>query len=222
MEILSAQGRQKGPLVELTMKKLLYFVVTAFIFFGFPSIVHSGGWIISREGPFKGKIIDAETKEPIEGAIIVAQYHVMALYVVGWRSDLKDIREALTDSKGEFYLPTVTMLMSPTSFGDDTSFLIWKPGYKYRESWGGYFFTKEPGTIENRPTHTDKGLELKPTRLGIVELTPVKTMEERLKSMPTRVGDEEYDPGYKKEKNLVKLINAERKFLGLEPYKQED
>lgn len=192
------------------MKSILKMLVAVTIFFGIPGIVYSGGWIINAEGPFKGRVVDGETKEPIEGAVIVAQYHVMALYVVGWRSDLKDIREALTNSKGEFYIPTLTMLMSPTSFGDDTSFLIWKPGYKSRYSWGGYFFSKEPGTVEDRPTHTDKGLELKPTRLGIIELVKVVTTEERRMAKPTPIGDKHY---WAKQRQFIKMIRDEWRYL---------
>lgn len=111
------------------MKGIICLLGATVLFLAVPPMVHSGGWLIDREGPFKGRVVDAETKEPIEGAVIVAQYRVRTLYPIGWRSDRKDIQEALTDKKGEFLIPTRTMLISPLSFGDDTSFLIWKPGY---------------------------------------------------------------------------------------------
>jgi hypothetical protein len=192
------------------MKNILFFLVAATIYFGVPGMVHSGGWVIDREGPFKGRIIDAETKEPIEGAVVVAQYYVRTLYPIGWRSDCKDIQEALTNKKGEFLIPSLTMLISPLSFGDDTSFLIWKPGYKRKDIWGGYFFAKEPGTVENRPTHTAQGLELEPTRLGIVELIIVRTMEERRMEKPSPVGDKD---DWKKQKQFINMIREEWKYI---------
>ena len=35
------------------MKSILKMLVTVTIFFGIPGIVHSGGWIIGWEGPYK-------------------------------------------------------------------------------------------------------------------------------------------------------------------------
>lgn len=181
------------------------------IFYLFPQIAGAGsGWLIYHERSFKGRVIDAETKEPIEGAVVVAQYHSNVLGPTGSHTTLIDVQEALTDSKGEFFIPSKTRMISPISVGDDTSFLVWKPGYTRKDIWGGYFFAKEPGTIENRPTHTDKGLELKPARIGIAELAKLKTKEERLKGMPSPVGDLD-----KKQTNLIKAINEERRYLGV-------
>lgn len=187
------------------------FAVMLIIFFLSPQIAGAGsGWLIYHERLFKGKVIDVETKEPIEGAVVVAQYHSNVLGPAGSHTTLIDVQEALTDSKGEFFIPSKTRIISPLSVGDDTSFLVWKPGYNRKDIWGGYFFAKEPGTIENRPTHTDRGLELKPMTMGIVELVRLKTKEERLQGMPSPVGDLD-----QKQVNLIKAINEEREYLGL-------
>jgi len=187
------------------------FAVIFIIFFLSTQIAGAGsGWLIYHERLFKGRVIDAETKEPIEGAVAVAQYHSNVLGPTGSHTTLIDVQEALTDSKGEFFIPSKTRIIYPLSVGDDTSFLVWKPGYNRKDIWGGYFFAKEPGAVKNRPVHTEKGLELKPVRLGIIELTKLKTKEERLKGMPAPVGDLD-----KKQTNLIKAINEERRYLGL-------
>jgi hypothetical protein len=173
------------------------------------------GWLIYHESSFKGRVIDAETKEPIEGAVVVAQYHVNMLGPTGSHTTLIDVQEALTDKKGEFYLPSLTKVINPFSTGYDTSFLIWKPAYKGENIWGGYFFAKEPGTVENRPVHAEGGLVLKPVRLGIVELERTKTKEERRKAMPTPFGK---DSDAKKQKEFIGLINEERKSFGFKPF----
>jgi len=187
------------------------FAVIFIIFFLSTQIAGAGsGWLIYHERSFKGRVIDAETKEPIEEAVVVAQYHSNVLGPTGSHTTLIDVQEALTDSRGEFFIPSKTRIIYPLSVGDDTSFLVWKPGYNRKDIWGGYFFAKEPGTIENRPTHTDKGLELKPVRIGIVEVTKLRTKEERLKGMPSPVGDLD-----RKQTNLIKAINEERRYLGV-------
>lgn len=192
------------------MKKFICIFVTV-ILFGLPKLVNAGwGWLIFHERSFKGKVIDGETKEPIQGAVIVAKYYVNMLGPTGSHTTLTDVQEALTNKDGVFFLPSLTKFINPLSVGDDTFFLIWKPGYKKEEIRDANFFTKEPGTVENLPVQTEKGFEIKPVRLGIVLLEKLKTKEERLKGMPSPVGDLD-----KKQMNLIKVINEERKFLGL-------
>lgn len=203
------------------MKHFIFIFVGILIMF-FLSIQIAGagsGWLIYYERSFKGRVIDGETKEPIEGAVVVAQYHSNVLGPTGSHTTLIDVQEALTDGKGEFFIPSKTKIIYPLSVGDDTSFLVWKPGYNRKDIWGGYFFAKEPGTIENRPVHTDKGVELKPVRIGIAELELVKTKEERRKLMPTRIGELS---DFKKQKQFIRLLNEERRSLGLETFDTKD
>lgn len=70
------------------------------IAFGITPVFASSGWIVYRESDFKGKVIDAEIKEPIEGAVAVAIYHVRKYGIgAGIMSDsvAVDIREVLTN-----------------------------------------------------------------------------------------------------------------------------
>jgi hypothetical protein len=194
------------------MRSFLWLVVLTFAV-GIPKVGHSGwGWLVYHERSFKGKVIDAETKEPIEGAVVVAQYYINMLGPTGSHSTLTDVQEGLTDKKGDFNLSSLTKFINSISVGDNTFFLIWKPGYKQKEIKEAYFFTKNPGTIENLPVQTEKGFEMKPVRLGIVEMLRMKTKEERLKGIPSPIGD---PSSYKKQESLIKLINEEGKTLGL-------
>ncbi len=191
--------------------KHFIFAVIFIIFLLSTQIAGAGsGWLIYHERSFKGRVIDADTKEPLEGAVVVAQYHSNVLGPTGSHTTLIDVQEALTDSKGEFLIRSKTRLIYPLSVGDDTSFLVWKPGYERKNIWGGYFFAKEPGTIENRVAYTERGMELKAMRIGIAELTKLRTKEERLRGMPSPVGDLD-----RKQRNLIKAINEERRYLGL-------
>jgi len=188
--------------------------------FCMPEIANSGwGWLIFHERSFKGKVIDAETKEPIEGAVIVAQYYIRVLVPTGSHSILTDLQEALTGKNGEFSIPSLTRFIHPLGTGDKTFFLVWKPGYKKEEIRDSHFFTKEPGTVEDLAVQTEKGFEMKSVRLGIVELKKVKTMEERRKEIPTRVGE---FPDFRKQKEFIRLINEERILFGFKPFETED
>ena len=163
-----------------------------------------GGWIIYSERSFKGRIIDAETKESIKGAVIVAQYHKNVFYIFDSDSFIFDVREALTDEKGEFHIPPKISLIQPLSTGGYTLFLIWKPGYKPIEKTD-WFFSEEPGAMVKRRVRTNKGLEMKPVRVGIVELERAKTREERIRAIPSPP----VDFGEEELSMLYKIINQE-------------
>ena len=198
----------------------ILFIVVLVILFTTPQFVHAGwGWLIYHERSFKGKVIDAETKEPIEGAVVIAQYNVNMLGPTGSHTTLTDVQEALTDKNGDFFIRPITKFIHPLSVGYKTFFLIWKPGYKKEEIKDAYFFTKEPGTFEDLPVQTDKGFEMRPVRLGIVELEMMKTEEERRKAIPTRIGE---FSDFKKQKQFIRFINEERKLFGFEPFETED
>ncbi|MBI4824337.1 MAG: hypothetical protein HY805_08950 [Nitrospirae bacterium] len=173
------------------------------------------GWIIFHERSFKGRVIDAETKEPVEGAVAVAQYHANYLGPTASHKTLIDVQEALTDSKGEFFISSLTRLIYPFALGSGTDFLIWKPGYKPAIS-PGEFFSKEPGTIEDWPVWIPEiqSYGERPRRIGIVELEGVKTLEERRMVSVDPFGEES---DWKKQKQFIRLIREEWEFIYKEP-----
>ena len=114
------------------MKKLiiLFILMTASINgFLFTTSVHAGGPIYSKPA-FRGRIIDAETKEPIEGAVAVVLYNKEPL--IGGPAGVSDYafraKEMLTDKKGEFYFPPYSSLLIFTK-GTGVDFIFYKPGY---------------------------------------------------------------------------------------------
>jgi len=79
---------------------------------------------------FRGRIIDAQTKEPIGGAVAVVLYYKQSLIggPGGPNSYIFEAKETLTDNKGEFYFPSLTSL---NLFARDSGirFIFYKPGY---------------------------------------------------------------------------------------------
>ena len=49
--------------------------------------------------PFEGKVIDADTKEPIKGAVVLAVYSYEIYGIAGANTIIKDGQETLTDKK---------------------------------------------------------------------------------------------------------------------------
>lgn len=182
-------------------------------------------------GPWKGKVIDSETKEPIEGAAVLAVWERVYRTPAGDNSYFYEAKETLTDKNGFFEISSYTPinLLPIISYIDGPELTIFKPGYgsfpAYRvspEFIPGDFFEREtPGVIEQRypGERNARGVRMKsdlwekiPIKMGLVELPKFKTKEEKLKYLPSLPM---YRESHKKAKNYMHLLNIERKELGL-------
>ncbi|MBW1783628.1 MAG: hypothetical protein JRL30_23170 [Deltaproteobacteria bacterium] len=111
------------------MKKILLPIIIAVYLVATCSALCFAGWIIFHKPGFKGKVIDAETKAPIEGAVVVVVYYKHVYNIAGGRSSVVKVKEMLTDKNGMFSFPSYTTLIHPFSTESDTAFIIYKPGY---------------------------------------------------------------------------------------------
>ncbi len=96
-------------------------------------IISSG--CIRIDGPYRGKVIDAETNLPIQGAVVHGTWHKIHL---GGGSDYYDSYETLTDKNGEFKIPGQGLLFDTFILGhvDWVMLTIFKAGYEEVEpSW---------------------------------------------------------------------------------------
>jgi hypothetical protein len=189
------------------MKRKLVVILCIFVGLIILSHIIGKGWIIYREGAFKGKVIDAETKEPIEGAIVVATYYVEQYGFVESNTMAIDAKEVLTNRNGEFYIPPhlfVRLYLVATK--DTTQFIIFKPGYACAE---GPEYVQLPSGFIQRPSYP---MIAEAFRKGAtVELVKVMTKEERLRNIP----DSPTGMRSRKLPLLFKAINEEHRRFGL-------
>lgn len=178
------------------------------------------GWLIYHKPEFKGKVIDAETKDPIEGAVVVVVYKKENFgFPAGGYTTVVNVKETLTDKTGEFNFPSYTTLIQPLSAEEYASFIIYKPGYgNYPNSPATprginapskeiFFSSGIGGTGELEGLVNGKNVMIKVT-FGVVELPPLKTWEERKKAdMLTPTDDESQWP------LLHKMIKDEDEWL---------
>src|SRR4030067_3602137 len=84
------------------MKKLIIslLVITSLTYV--PPTFASTASIYYSDGPWSGKVIDAETKEPIEGAVVVAVWKKIYSTLTGDSSYFFDAIETITDRTGNF------------------------------------------------------------------------------------------------------------------------
>ncbi len=79
---------------------------------------------------FKGKVVDADTGEPIAGAAVLAVYHESrGISVAGSTSVPVDGRETTTDQRGEFEIPELTQWFGEKSGIPRGKLMIFKAGY---------------------------------------------------------------------------------------------
>jgi hypothetical protein len=194
------------------MNRKIFFIMLAAYFILMVSESHAG-WLIYHKPEYKGRVIDAETKAPIEGAVVAVYYRKENLGGVGY---VIHTTEALTDQNGEFVIPSYTTLIAPYSIEDDAEFIIYKPGYGMNSDicpfWGinsEEFFSKEKAGFKGEIRLYERVI---PFTYGILELSELKTARQRINAIPSR-------PERCRSKEfplLYKLINEENARFGME------
>lgn len=187
----------------------LVFIIVLILLISFTQ-TSQAAWLIYSKPEFRGRVIDAETKQPIEGAVVVVLYYkraVVSINLGGPSSYVTKAKETLTDNKGEFHFPAYSELLL---FTEDTGidFIFFKPGYMASHgpanvvSWEEYFSADEVG--KEGEIHAKRGRpESYKGPMGIVEL-------KKGESYPSTPSD------YRSAKLplLFKAINEERRTRG--------
>jgi len=155
----------------------------------------------SSDITYEGKVIDAETLEPIEGAVVVAIWRKTRSRLIDTTIDFKDAKEILTDKNGDWaitgpegnydkmigliHLLGVYVTQSP-------EFIIYKPGYVKYWTLGCFdafpYVFKEygvEGIVLRRPGDTREKLKQfnKKYRNGFIPFIPVKDPEKKLRGL---------------------------------------
>ena len=159
------------------------------------------GHLVYTSGPYRGRVVDAETKQPLAGAAVLAVWYWEAPGAGHPREGFHDALEVLTDANGEFVIPRKTHFIMLAEI-DDPYITIYYPGY-------GSF-----------PLHnvqpTGAAIDSAFREHTVVELPRLNTRKEREEhaSLSVVIGA----PPHEKIPNLIHLINQERRALGWPPY----
>ena len=152
-------------------------------------------------------MIDAETKQPIEGAVVVGVWRRQPALAMHPKYLFEEAKEVLTDKDGEFTLPghfSMKSILSPLS---DVDFRL----YIYKPSYGSF---PRFQTFPN-PKQSDEALFRPFETHGLVELPRLKTREERLAIIYD--GCPSGDIPDEKIHKLVAAMNVDRVDLGFGP-----
>jgi hypothetical protein len=99
--------------------------------------------IFRIDGPYNGKVLDAETKQPLEGVVVLGIWRTVQLTVAGPTREFFDSVELLTDKNGEFRISGKGLRLFSNL--DEMDIVIYKAGYKMRDCPWSNFKTRTGG-----------------------------------------------------------------------------
>jgi hypothetical protein len=154
-------------------------------------------------GPYQGQVVDAETKAPLVGAVVVALWWRNRVYPFHSVAEHYAVRETVTDSEGRFLLDAKDVEEGAPRRTYHPEFLIFQPGYgsyprkhvSPRGFTGGIF--ERSGTVVELPRLVDR--------------------EERRKHLFLFDPHSYSDMPFRDLPELVRRFNAERVKIGMEP-----
>ena len=167
------------------------------IFYLATFVISAGcGHILYADGPYYGKVIDSETKQPIEGAAVVAVWRKQSPSVGHYTVTYYDAQETVTDQAGNFTIPGISGgSFNPLAEIREPLFTIFRPAYEV------YDARRLP-----RPDNTG---------ISVLKLRHLLTREERQKNLVNV--DVFPDVPRDKYPNFIKLKISESADLGLTP-----
>jgi hypothetical protein len=185
------------------MKKLVLIMA---LFLLTATNVWSSGFLYHSDGPYKGKVVDMETGEPIEGAVVAGLWYLE--FTIS--NPFCDAKETLTDNKGEFILPRASCFTFWPLAGMDREVVVFKPGYLGYPPLGA--------TYEERKARMSgfTGDEFRDkAQYNIIKLGRPKTRQEREFTLNNGEGQFLLDECYEKLPILLKMVNEEGRNLGI-------
>ena len=157
---------------------------------------------VRYDGPYRGKIVDAETAQPIESVVVLGTWSKELPTPAGAVSSYYDAMETVTDKNGEFEIPGLGLKI--LSNVTPMNILIFKAGYEYIGLWPWESF-KEDESLKKKVIWEGKKAIISLRRL---------TMEERMKK---RSPDYPSEAPKEKIKFMLNEINKDRTERGLKP-----
>ncbi len=198
----------------MSRKKITILAIKLFMPIGLVVLViaMSACTITNKYGPYSGKVVDKETKEPIEGAAVLIVFSTASFSVGGPVYHYADAIETVTDKNGEFRLPA-HRIVSPgilRRWDKDGAVTIFKPGY------GCYPYHKDVDPIFTPDGSITAYGSIPEGKYIAFTLPKLRTLDERHNNLFEWSFD--YEVPYRKQRNLFDLRNREALLIGEEPW----
>jgi hypothetical protein len=132
------------------------------------------------DGSYEGKVIDAQTGQPIEGVVVFGVWYKAHPGAGGASHTYYDSREVLTDKYGEFSIQGLGMLL--LSNIEEIDITIFKAGYKQipPTTWSGLSdYENEVSWQGKKPTIRLKKLSIEDRRKRIITFPSAPNNKQR-------------------------------------------
>lgn len=197
------RGTPPHALARLGVAALLLLASGCGIDAGFPP----GYYLEGTRGPYRGRVVDAETKAPLQGAVVVATWWRDRITLIERTMALHTARETLTDANGEFTLDARDVEDNAPPRTLPPQFVIFLPGYG-AFPWGhaspqGRTDTLFRGTVTT--VELPKMTGAKDRRDQSTRFSPYTLSNRPFAEIP----------------QFVRLYNEELKSFGVSPYERE-
>lgn len=151
-------------------------------------------------GPWTGKVIDSETKQPIEGAVVAAEWYETFAAIPEKSDRFRGAKEVVTDSEGIFKIDKQSYFsILPESEIQGPFIIIFKAGYGffpeshiYPKDWDKHYFEK-PGAVVELPKF--KTIDERRRKLHGGLITSV-SLHKKLKKLFEQMNIERIEEGY--------------------------
>ena len=159
---------------------------------------------------YQGQVVDAETGKPIEGVVIVVEWHKKPKVAIGGINYFHNARETLTNAEGKFVLDSSPGIdWNPFTYIQEPWIIAFYPGYRP-------FTAAHPEDIGTKSDLSEIANAFE--RGVIVKLTKLTSEKESRRYTDTSgfgpiMASSTILP------NLLRLINVQRKIVGMRELK---
>lgn len=179
---------------------ILWFAVALLVLLFLPSNQVRGAW----GADYHGQVVDAETGNPIEGAVVMVEWHKKAIYSMDGGGIFHNARETLTDAEGKFSLDSSEGInWNPLTVVQAPRIAVFYPGYR---PFSANDYPSEYGGLYEIAAAFDRGV--------LIKLARLKT-EKELRRFTEKSSIGGIMAPYAMLPNLLRLINIQRKMVGM-------
>ena len=165
-------------------------------------------YLDGHRGPYRGRVLDAETGKPLAGVVVVAVWRRDRIMPLHSRSEHYAAREALTNADGEFVIDAEDVERNAPKRTWHPFITIFLPGYGRPRAPAGTQTTVTQRFYEGPGT--------------TVELPRLKTRKERLAHLDWMSPYDRSPEPFKEIPQFIQLFNNERVALGFTPYSKPE
>jgi hypothetical protein len=162
----------------------------------------------ARSEDYHGQVVDAETGKPIQGAVVLAEWHKKPRISMSDINYFHNARETVTDGEGKFSLDSSPGIdWNPLTYVDQAPYIVvFYPSYRpFTDAYPEDIGVK--GGMKEIADAFERGV--------VVKLKELRS-EKELRKFTSKGGFGPIMAPYAEISNLFRLFNIQRRMLGME------